>query len=146
MIKYVAFSILACATVILVRPMNAFSGDLARERQRAAAETILAEEISYTNEVCGADIDSTIDWESFEEAGFDNGENVADACDAGLSAIEDICRSSKTGRDGVASEISSFSCAAGLNADADLSAGVFSYTAGNDGFDAARAYLAALFV
>ncbi|MEO0398330.1 MAG: hypothetical protein AAF224_02780 [Pseudomonadota bacterium] len=95
----------------------------AQEREEAA----LADEGSYTSDVCGQSIATSIDWDSME--GWPEDESVADACGGALSALESLCRS------GSAPAVESFVCL-GDGSGPDYADSELRYGASPDGGDA----------
>ncbi|MEM9168887.1 MAG: hypothetical protein AAGC56_04485 [Pseudomonadota bacterium] len=132
-----AFMLASAALVAGAAP--AAGQSLKSMRDQAAAESLLADEIGYTNTVCGAAIALEIDWSSLSGWPSD-GQALARACGGALSAIEAVCHGGGAAR--VARGIDTFVCA-GDGAGAAFGAGALTFGAspGETGYDETRALL-----
>ncbi len=117
--------------------MRAQAQSLADLRARDAEERKLADEVAYTNSVCGGRIRGRIDWQS--AGSWPDGRSLAEACDGALGAVETICRSGGQAR---AQQISAFVCA-GDGGGPSLRGSTFRYGAasGGDAFNDSLSHL-----
>ena len=117
---------------------SAMAQSLKSIRAQQAEQEALNSEVAYTNSICGGSITATIDWKS--AANWPDGTSLADACDDALGAVEAICRGS--GGKAKGAKIKSFVCK-GDSSGASFSGGTLTFgaTPGQNGFDAAKAYL-----
>ncbi|MEL6790685.1 MAG: hypothetical protein AAGL18_13340 [Pseudomonadota bacterium] len=142
-----AFATVGIGTLALVGAMTAASvpvfaaismQPLKTLRAREAEERELAEEVAFTNEVCGTSIRASIDWSTAES--WPEQDSIAMVCDGALSALESICR----GDASRARSISSFECA-GDGTGPSLGGGSLRYGASPGGassaFSETKAYL-----
>lgn len=107
-------------------------------RARQEEERKLADEASYTGNVCGMRLSARIDWGRTRS--WPEGTSIADACDTALGAVETICRAGDAQK--VSGKISSFSCS-GDGSGPSLSGSTLYFGASphGNGFSATRAYL-----
>jgi hypothetical protein len=130
-------SLHAAALAFLALVGSASAQSLRALRAQDADDSRLAEEISYTNSVCGGSISGRIDWLS--AIGWPESESLAEACDGALGALETVCRGGGAAR---AAKVSAFVCA-GDGSGPSLRGGTFRYGAapGGDSFGDSLSYL-----
>ncbi len=134
MAKRSFFILFALAGALCAPASSAQSLKDLRNQERLNAE--LASEAAFTGEVCGRTIAASIDWSS--AATWPAGEDLVDACDSALGAVETICRNGRT------NVVHRFVCA-GDGSGADLSGKTLRYGAspGGNGYAATLATIGA---
>lgn len=127
---------LLAAIAALLATINGHTSSLKEAREQEAIEAALARQVSYTNEVCGLQLQSDIDWPSASGWG---GDDLVGACDRALGAVETQCRA---GSKRTVAQLTRFICA-GDGAGPAFNGGVFRFGAarGADGFAQTRALL-----
>ena len=135
--RHFRFPAICLASLAFLAGAGAAAQNIKSLRAQSAEEADLAAEAAYTSKVCGRSISASIDWSS--AGSWPAGESLADACGGALSAIESLCRA------GDAPPVDDFVCA-GDGSGPSFSGGAFTFGAspGDNGYDAAMAYLQSL--
>ncbi len=138
-----AINQLICALVLFVVPQFAFAQSLQEQKVQMSEEEALASEVAYTNQLCGSNISASVDWQSFSSADQDPELGLSNACDAALSAIENLC-TSEDSQQAIKAQVNQVVCTKGVSRDVTLRQGTLLFQmSGLDGddFEFIRDYL-----
>jgi hypothetical protein len=113
------------ACLLVAAAVPALAQSLEARKMYADQEAQLAAKAELTNKACGFQLQTKIDWPSFNADEILQ-KSVVSWCTAGLDAMEDLC-SEKLGKEAVAAKVKGLTCAGGAAVSATLTDGVLTY-------------------
>ncbi len=129
--------------ILVGGPLMAHAQSLKARKVQHGEEQVLAEEVSYTNQVCETDIEASVDWSSIQPDALVQGERPSASCDVVLGAIESLCVDESRKRE-IRKRVGRVVCAKGESRSVSLKEGTlffqFRGSAGDD-FRYIRDYL-----
>lgn len=115
----------AIALVLTTLATTTLAQSLESRRRYAEQEAELATKTAATGKSCGIDLNSTIDWPSFNTDEIMQKSTVS-WCSAGLDALETLC-SDPMGKQAVAGKIKSLTCSGAAVVSVKLTEGNLAY-------------------
>lgn len=97
-----------------------------RERQTQALERLEYQASDLPNK-CGTEITLEVDWDTFEDADYDDRKSIVSFCEGPISALRQIC-SSDVGQEVVQQSIGTLVCARGDGLGASVEEGTYRHT------------------
>lgn len=106
-------AVAAICAITAISASFAFADDARPLKVREAmanSEAKLAEEVAYTNSVCGTTLAASFDWSGFSNDDVTGNYSVVGYCDAALQGLEATCGSA-LGKEAVQQKVTSVVCA-----------------------------------